>query len=78
MNDLEIIKETLVRCHQLLIAMKIEIEKVVTASQDKQAETMAIMKINLVGYIQSIWPDRASFEKDIVYLETAIYAQKHD
>lgn len=64
-------EQTLNRCHRLLVAMKVEIENLSKVPQGERARAMAIMKINLVSYIQSIWPDRLAFEADIAALEAA-------
>lgn len=61
--------EALQRIHRLLEGLQIEASKLSAA--DDKARTLAIMKINIVGYMTELWPNRAAFEKDIAMLETA-------
>ena len=60
--------QTLNRCYRLLVAMKMESEKVSSVANDEKAKTMAILKINLMGYVMEIWPNRQAFDDDIAIL----------
>lgn len=59
--------EPLDRCFLLLVAMKKEAKKLSGITDDK-AKALAIMKINLMGYVMEIWSNRTAFDNDISIL----------
>jgi hypothetical protein len=61
--------ETIKRCYQYLVAIKVEMENLSKASNDKTATTAALMNVRLAEYALRVWPKREMFESDLVALE---------